>query len=425
MQDPVISPTPLPPPEAVAMPRPAGGPARQRRRLLAAFGVVALLALLVSFALPHMMARDALRSGSEESVEPPAEPPDPILSEEEKAAARLDAQDSLAEVLTAMEAISARDVTSWNSAGWQAVQALVAAGEKAYRQQRYPAAIRTYREALQAIEALNAELPTVVAAARADADAALARRDGPVASIALERLLRLAPGDPDGLRALDRARNLERADALLAQAAGYERLGDTAQAKAAFEAVLALDPQEPSARKALARLAGNASLAAFEAAMSEGHAALAGGSFDTAVAAFERARKLQPDNPETGRALAQARERQAAARLERALANAARMETSERWDEAAAALADALAVDREMDNLRPRLARARARAALSAALEQALSNPDVLGDGAARTRAEAALARARAVPAPGPRLARQIRTLQRALADAREPAPAH
>ena len=431
MPDRLISPTPLPPAGTSALPSPVTSrPDRSRRLVLVTAGGVALLALLVVFVLPHLVAPapEPGLAGAASDVagsKTDAEPPDPLLTEEEKAAARLDAQDALAEVLAAADAIAAREVASWNTDGWQAAQARIAAGEKAYRQQRYPAAIRAYREAKQSIEALNGELPTVIAAARADADAAFSKRDGPLAANALERVLRLAPGDPEATRALARARNLERADALVAQAQGYERLGDLAQAKVAFEAALKLDPEEPTARKALARLAAAAAVEDFAGALSTGHSALAAGDPETAVAAFQRARKLQPDNAEAARALAQAQERQASARLERALASATRMEAAERWDAAAAALAEALSVDREMDALRPRLERARTRAALSSALERALGAKASLADAGPRAEAEATLARAKSVATPGPRLVRQIRALEAALSDARQSPPPH
>ena len=96
MTDRLISPTPLSSATAPESTAAAPRPDRKPRRALLALGGTALLALLVVFALPRLVAPKVepgpANAGTAASAE--AEPPDPLLSEEQKAAARLDAQRS-------------------------------------------------------------------------------------------------------------------------------------------------------------------------------------------------------------------------------------------------------------------------------------------------------------------------------------------
>ena len=415
MSDRPLVPTAIAPPDATpAAPAPNATSDPVKPAWLALLLAV-LLALAVGFGLPALMRKTPPSGDAATPAAQAEEPADPLLSPEELAAARLDAQDALAEVLAAADTLEARHAAEWNADRWRAAQALIAAGEKAYRQQRFPAAIRTYREARRVFEALNQQLPQEVAKTRAAGDAALARRSAGLAVTAYERVLDLAPGDAAALAGLKRARNLDQTDALLEQAAGYERMADTAQARSAYSAALALDPGNDAAIRALARLNEHDKTDALGTALSAGYAALAENEFGRARAAFETAAKLAPDNDEARRGLHQARDRELAARLERGLEDATRLEAAERWAEAASTLAATASLEQGLETLRPRLERARHRAALDQSLEAALR---VRGDAvdSQRTKRDA-LAQARREPAPGPRLRRQIRELEASLAD--------
>ena len=125
-----------------------------------------LLAAAAGLLLPGLMApapKAIPPAGADAAASKPAEPPDPILSPEAKAAARLEAQQGLAKVLTTLGQLSARQPQSWDAAGWAAAQRQLADGERAYREERYPAAIRLYRETGRQLATLEAALPGLIA----------------------------------------------------------------------------------------------------------------------------------------------------------------------------------------------------------------------------------------------------------------------
>ena len=83
-----------------------------------------------------------------------------------------------------------------------------------------------------------------------------------------------------------------------------------------------------------------------------------------------------------------------------ALALAERSEAAERWADAARAYSSALALDKGLGDLSPKLERARSRAALQQRLAEAIK---AAGPGADLAGAAAVLEDARRIPNPGPR----------------------
>ena len=149
--------------------------------------------------------------------------------------------------------------------------------------------------------------------------------------------------------------------------------------------------------------------------MSKGYAALAEGRFDEAKVSFARALKLNPTETARG-ALAQSVERGTAAKIAAALALAERSEAAERWTDAARAYSSALALDKGLSDLNPKLDRARSRAALQQRLAEAMK---ATGPGTDLASAAAVLEDARRIQSPGPRHRAQMKQLTAAIAAAK------
>lgn len=335
--------------------------------------------------------------------------------------ARGAAQDALAALLPQVEALRAQRVETWDAAALQQIEAALADGEQAYREQRFTAARDAYARAARLVADTTARIPDAVADALDEGERALLSQDARAAETAFARALALAPDNADAARGLRRAEAFDKVMALLNEASGYERMGDTTRAAAAYRAALQLDPAAGTARQALQRIEQARIEAAYADQMSQGFTALQAGEFATAETAFTAAARLRPAAADATNALAQTRARATAAKIEAALAAAARAERAEQWREAGARFEAARTLDPALAVATQGAARAAARARLEQRLREPLARPERLADAAVAGEVEATLREARAVPQPGPRLTAQIGELASALAAARTP----
>ena len=82
-------------------------------------GVSVTLALVVLLTTGRAPNTPAPPPSTAAKLAPASAPSDPILSPAALAAARLDAQNALAVVLGASDALAARRVSEWDGAGWK------------------------------------------------------------------------------------------------------------------------------------------------------------------------------------------------------------------------------------------------------------------------------------------------------------------
>ena len=426
--------TPLAPREFVLAPAADTRQDRPRpsRGALVGYALLALALLLVGavlFVLPKAAApppAPVLPSPSPAatpSTAPDAEAADPLLTPAEKATARLDAQNALSAVLQLAGILAQRQADSWAQDAFAAANATIASGETAYREQRFPAALRAYADATRQLQAIEASIPAVASRLVDEGEQALAAADASAAQTAFERALVLTPEDARAQQGLKRAQSFDRVRALLKEAKGYETLGDMDRARSIYREALTLDAQTSEAAQALERIDRARADKAFARAMSAGYQALEAQRYDSARTSFEQASALRPQSTEAANALKQTALRASAARIEQALKAAANHERAERWNEAAGQYRAALAVDRNLDAANSGLARASARAAIDLEMEKTLAQAPRLREEAAYGQAQALLANARAVQAAGPKLARQIAKLEAAIKHYRTPVP--
>ena len=388
-------------------------------RVLIASAIVGLLVLgvaMVFWELPHRIAppTESTTTSTPPRVTPTptATAPTPLIPEPPDA--RRTAQDALAKVLTLRDALRTQGAGQWAANDFTAMTNTVAAGEQAYREQRYSAASRAYAEAAKQGVAMRARRPEIIAEYLDQGEHALLSQDARAASSAYSQALNLDPNNLDAAHGLARAESFDKVVALLTQAEGYERLHDTPNATRTYREVLKLDSQAAAARQALARIASAEVEMQFSEAMSRGFKALEGQDYSAAKAFFVAALNLNPNSREATHALAQTTSRATAARLESALHAAQRAVAAENWPAAAVQFRAALALDGAVSEATAGLANAERRAALETRLAATLRAADQLTDDAAYAAAQALLREATAVH-PSPRLSRAIAALKAAL----------
>lgn len=390
---------------------------------LAAAAVLMLLPRFVASPAPPVAPPTPTAAAAPTSTPVDATPAVPPLSPTEKAAARLDAQNALAAVLRLADVLRERRAEDWASETWPRVQAAIADGETAYREQHFPAALRHYAAATKELQAIEKRIPEVVENYVTAGERALRDNDAVAAQEAFERALALAPEERRAQHGLKRAQSLDRVLALIKEGQGYETLGDAERARSAYREALTLDAEASVAAQALERIDRARADKAFARAMSAGYQALEAQRYDAAKSSFEQASKLRPQSTEASNALQQTVLRASSARIEQALKAAANHERAERWSQAAGHYRAALALDPTLDVAASGLARADARAALDLALDKVLAQPERLREDAVYRETKALLAKARAVATPGPKLERQIARLDAAVQHYRTPVP--
>ena len=348
---------------------------------------------------------------------PPPETHDP----EDAAQLRHSNQRQLEEALALVNQLERQNVGGWAGAEFDSAVGEIATGEKAYREQRYLAAEKSYSKAIEALQTITSRVAEVVANAVDDGFLQIASRDSAGASKAFKFALSVEPDHEQAEKGLARAETLDEVLALINEAEGYERLGDLNEALNRYREALALDAQAPGAASAIARVEQIQLDAKFRAVMSEGFAAFDEKRDTKAKSAFERAKKIKPNSAEATEALKQVNNRILANRISQHLSAAIKFERDEKWTQAEQQYRSAVSLDTDLDGAAASAKRAANRAKLDQQLESIIGKPRRLANDTVHEEALAVLGNARSITKPGARLSRQIDRLSSAIKIARTP----
>ena len=433
--------TPSPAPDATGNNEVASVSRGTPRWVLPVMGLLMLLALLVVFLLPGALrSPDSAQSpaagaaptppastapdnapgaaASTPGAQGPAGVDASPWSDAQQARARREAQDVLQPLLDLQFALQERGVAQWAGAEFARVTALATEGDALYKNRQYADALARYKEALGTLQALEQSQPQILQRLLAQAQQALDSGDASAAGSALATAALIAPDNADIAQLQLRIAALPRVLPLLEQASTAEAAGDLGQAQALLQQAVALDPQHARAQEDLKRVSAALRSRGFNAAMSEGYAALKAGQFDAAREAFSTAAKLQPGSKEAASALQEAATAQTAQRLGALERQGAKEEQQEHWQQAVATYEQARKIDGGVLFASEGIKRAQARAQLDKQLRTAIDDPLRLSEPAIAAATGKLLAEAKLVTPRGPALAGQIERLEHLLRQA-------
>jgi hypothetical protein len=394
-----------------------GGAGLRRGVALGALALLLVAAVFAMFALPRFVATPpaavapAAGDSAAEEAARVAESAKRQSDLQQLAKQKLEYEELLPGIRERLDALVARAAADWGGEPFARTRRMFDSAAQKF-------AAGDYESALSELKAVAADLATTEKAAdaalRAALEAGRAALENGVAADAERQFslaLKLKPGHAQATRGLERAKHLDEVRRLLAEAAGLEGEGKSAEAAALYRKALALDRDAAAAQQGLARIQSAQAGSAFAAAMSEGLAAMAAGNLGEARAAFERAGRIRPGAPEVEDGLAQVARAQGDAGIAEHLAAAERAEREERWQAALEAYRRALAIDGNLLAAQQGVERAEPRAAIEAQLVSYASRPERLFSTEVRAAARATLTQARAINPAGPVLRGQIETV--------------
>jgi tetratricopeptide (TPR) repeat protein len=361
-------------------------------------------------------------AGTEDSAEAPTEPAtteDPATEAELKAAT----DESLGDLLSRLQRLQHRGIERWGGQTYLNVLDVYEQGDSAYLAKDYGTAGERYREAADKLEPFFDRIDDVFNETMRQARAAFASGDHVEAVRLYDLAVAITPGDREAEQGLARARNLAAVLNLVDQARSYENELDLQAARLAFEKALELDPAWQPALAGLERVTLAIRERSFEQRMTEGLDALAAGDFQSARAAFNAAKALQPGSQQPVDGLLRVDQEIRLLNIRRLEQQALSLENNEEWQEAIAKYEEIAEIDSDLQFVREGLARARQRATLHERLETFISDPDSLSAPATMQAATQLLLQITTMNPIGPRLEDRKNELSRLLKRAATPLP--
>ncbi|WOJ93048.1 hypothetical protein R0135_14855 [Congregibacter variabilis] len=434
-----VQPTPFDAPAATPASPTSTNDARPKW-LLPAFGGLGALALIVVFALPGWVdtqdsdsadpAITAISAKNPAATQPSTSSParetaDPAspFADARAAKARAEAQELLAELLDVQENLEERGAQEWASDAMLSIAAQALAGDELYREREFDAAIEQYQQALSEALTLEQSMPERFDEQIEATRLAIEDLDPESARSALALAEQLEPGSPEADELSLRLAVLPELVASVLAATEAESAGDLQSAVASMQSAADSDSAHQHVQSELQRLKTALTEDRFNAAMSEGYAALDNADFTTAQQRFERASALSPGSSEAAAALAELSVARTAATLQGLQKRGRQLLQDEDWAAAIKVFEEALAIDQGLRFAREGLAVAKPRGQIEKELATIVEKPERLVDDAILNEAKNSVARAQLLDGLGPRLSAQVEAARNIIAVANTPLP--
>jgi tetratricopeptide (TPR) repeat protein len=329
--------------------------------------------------------------------------------------------EALGDLLSHLERLRYRAIDRWGGQQYLDALNVYEAGDDAYLNKNYATALRQYQEAIKMLDPFFDRIDTVFRDTLAAAREAFSRGDHLEAIRLYDLAAAITPGNADAERGLARARNLEAVMSLTDQGLRYEHDLELDAARLSFEKALELDAVWEPAATGLERVRVAIREATFNQRMTEGFDALAAGYYDSARAAFNAAKAIDPQSREAADGLLQVDQELRLQNIRNLERQSVQQVDNEQWEAAVDTYRALLEIDADLQFARDGLAEANRRVALHNALEGYIVDPDSLSSDVTMQKATRLLLDISRMPSVGPRLVDQKEELSRLLKRAATP----
>ncbi|MED5461984.1 MAG: hypothetical protein VYC03_05140, partial [Pseudomonadota bacterium] len=331
--------------------------------------------------------------------------------------------DSLGDLLSQLERLRYRAIDRWGGQAYLDAVDVYNEGDQAYIDRNYRLAGEKYREAIRMLDPFFNRIDQVFYETLEDARDAFERQDVAEAVRLFDLAVSITPGNLEAEAGFLRAQTLDSVLSLMDQGRRYENDLELNAAKLAFEKALEIDALWEPAAAALERVKDAINKLSFAQRMTEGFDALNSGAFDTARAAFNAAKLLDPDSREPQDGLLQLDQEMRLADIRRLEIEALAHDGAEEWEVSIVVYQEILRIDADLQFAQEGLSRVRSRVALHAQLQAYIDDPDNLSDPSNMQNATRLLLDLALVEPMGPRLEDQKNELSRLLKRAATPLP--
>jgi tetratricopeptide (TPR) repeat protein len=399
---------------------PSAAPARRSMPWTWLVGAALVVAVIVAFGwLPARV--DEQRARPVAAEQPAAAPARPVLSADQQATLKKQAEEQLAGLLTLQDRLTDLNAADWAAEDWQRYEELSEAGDDAFLANDFTTAVSRYSEATSLGDAIVARAAAAVERSFNAAEAALAAGNAELAIEQYALVLAIEPTHAQALAQRGRAELLPEVLALVQRADAERARGELEAALGSYREALALDPAWAPASAGITDVNHALRNDEFERVLSEAFGLLGDEDFTAAQTRFREALAVRPSSREAQEGLAQAEEGAKLDQIALAEARGLAFERRELWDEAIALYRSVLESNETLLFAQTGLERAQVRAGLDAKLANLIDNPTLLFTDAVLADARKLLESAGAQPEPGPRLEGQIDQLGRLVALASQP----
>ena len=375
------------------------------------------LALLVILLLPDHIkapaAPDIINDPSASSRQAAqAKPETSPWQEAQLGKQRKVAQDVLEKMLDRQFQLEEIAVTKWAGEDFAQAMAMASEGDDYYRNREFESALASYDAGLELMEQLLGQKELALTNAITAGNAAIEVGDSTAAADAFELALAIDPDSQKAQQGLQRAKVLDTVQQLVVKAEQLEEGGSVIEALSVLQQAAGLDPARGSVGHSIARLRAVLDQREFTRRMTAGYQALGRENHKEAIAHFQAAIKVDPKAAEAQEALRQAQSERNIQSINGHLAKAEQFRGVEKWQQAVGEYDQALGIDANLLVVQKSRRETAARARLDAALQDAVTRPERLSSDVVWKAGQVLYREASAIDNPGPRLSKQIVTLQ-------------
>ncbi len=314
-------------------------------------------------------------------------------------------------------------VLLWAPDSYAEISRVAEAGDTAYREKNYQAAIDSYESAIADLQVLEQTIPEVLQRNLEAGKDAFEREDVDAALTAWTIVSAIEPDNMAYNQQLLRAENFQQLLGYMSTAEFKERESSLEDALTAFQQAAKLDPQWQPAKDAVSRIRLKIAKANFADAMSEGFSALAARRYEDARNAFGRASTIFPDSSEPADGILQIDLAERMDAIEAHRDRASKLTAIEDWAGAIAEYESVVALDPSLTFASSGLQNARKQLELNKQIDRFLEQPTLMQKDEEFAAAKTALIAASKHRKSAPRLKDKLATLSRLISVARIPIP--